>query len=65
MIRVAVAGAAGRMGQAACAAVEGAEDMQLTAHVDPVLGTTTLSDVLAGTDRPDVVVDFTRPDTAL
>ncbi len=29
MIRVAVAGAAGRMGETVCAAVEGAEDMQL------------------------------------
>ncbi|MFI5004756.1 MAG: 4-hydroxy-tetrahydrodipicolinate reductase [Solirubrobacterales bacterium] len=64
MIRVAVAGAAGRMGEAVCAAVEGAEDMQLAGRVDPVLGTI-LADLLAGADRPDVVVDFTRPDTAL
>jgi 4-hydroxy-tetrahydrodipicolinate reductase len=60
-LRVAVAGAAGRMGQAVCAAVEGAEDMQLTGRADPALGTA-LSDVLA---NADVVVDFTRPDTAL
>ena len=60
-IRVAVAGAAGRMGQAVCAAVEGAEDMTLTGRADPALGTS-LGDVLAGAD---VVVDFTRPDTAL
>ena len=39
MIRVAVAGAAGRMGQAVCAAVEGAEDMELTGRADPALGT--------------------------
>ena len=61
MIRVAVAGAAGRMGQAVVAAVEDAEDMQLTGKADPALGTP-LADVL---DDADVVVDFTRPDTAL
>jgi 4-hydroxy-tetrahydrodipicolinate reductase len=61
VIRVAVAGAAGRMGQAVVAAVEGAEDMQLTGTADPALGTT-LADVLGDAD---VVVDFTRPDTAL
>jgi len=61
MIRVAVAGAAGRMGQTVCAAVEGAEDMELTGRADPVLGVT-LAEVL---DDADVVVDFTRPDTAL
>jgi 4-hydroxy-tetrahydrodipicolinate reductase len=61
VISVAVAGAAGRMGQAVVAAVEGAGDMQLTGRADPALGTT-LADVLADAD---VVVDFTRPDTAL
>ena len=61
MIRVAVAGAAGRMGATVCEAVEGAEDMELTGRADPALGTT-LADVL---DDADVVVDFTRPDTAL
>ena len=61
MIRVAVAGAAGRMGQTVCAAVEGADDMELTGRADPALGTT-LADVLGDAD---VVVDFTRPDTAL
>ena len=60
-IRVAVAGAAGRMGQAVVAAVEGAGDMQLTGRADPALGTA-LADVLGDAD---VVVDFTRPDTAL
>ena len=38
-IRVAVAGAAGRMGQTVCAAVEGADDMELTGRADPALGT--------------------------
>ncbi|MFP5364717.1 MAG: 4-hydroxy-tetrahydrodipicolinate reductase [Thermoleophilia bacterium] len=61
MIRVAVAGAAGRMGRAVVAAVESAEDMQLTGRADPALATT-LADVLPDAD---VVVDFTRPDTAL
>jgi 4-hydroxy-tetrahydrodipicolinate reductase len=61
VIRVAVAGAAGRMGQAVVAAVEGAGDMQLIGTADPALGTT-LADVLGDAD---VVVDFTRPDTAL
>ncbi len=61
MIRVAVAGAAGRMGQAVVAAVEGAGDMQLTGTADPALSTS-LADVL---DDADVVVDFTQPDTAL
>ncbi|HEY4451425.1 MAG TPA: dihydrodipicolinate reductase C-terminal domain-containing protein [Solirubrobacteraceae bacterium] len=61
MIRVAVAGAAGRMGQTVCSAVEGAEDMQLVGRADPLLDTA-LEQVLA---EADVVVDFTRPDTAL
>ena len=61
MIRVAVAGAAGRMGQAVVAAVEGADDMQLSGRADPSLGTA-LADVLGDAD---VVVDFTQPDTAL
>lgn len=61
MIRVAVSGAAGKMGQAVVAAVNGADDMELTGQADPALGTA-LEDVL---DGADVVVDFTRPDTAL
>ena len=61
MIAVAVAGAAGKMGQTVCAAVEGAPDMELVGRADPALGTT-LAEVL---EAADVVVDFTRPDTAL
>ena len=61
MIRVAVAGAAGRMGQMVCAAVDGADDLTLTGRADPVLDTA-VADVLADAD---VLVDFTRPDTAL
>jgi 4-hydroxy-tetrahydrodipicolinate reductase len=64
MIRVAVAGAAGRMGETVCAAVEGAQDMELVGRADPRLQTT-LEDVLTGPAPPEVVVDFTRPDTAL
>jgi 4-hydroxy-tetrahydrodipicolinate reductase len=61
MIRVAVAGAAGRMGEAVCTAVEGAPDMELVGRADPLLGTT-LQEVLP---KAEVVVDFTRPDVAL
>ncbi len=61
MIRVAVAGAAGRMGQAACAAVDGAADMELTGRADPALGVA-LADVI---EDADVVIDFTAPDSAL
>jgi 4-hydroxy-tetrahydrodipicolinate reductase len=61
MIRVAVCGAAGRMGETVCEAVEGAQDMELVGRVDPLLHTT-LAEVLPGAD---VVVDFTQPDSAL
>ena len=37
MIRVGVSGAAGRMGQAVCEAVEGADDMELVGRADPSL----------------------------
>jgi 4-hydroxy-tetrahydrodipicolinate reductase len=61
MINVAVSGAAGRMGQTVCEAVEGAEDMALVGRADPLLETS-LADVLPDAD---VVVDFTTPDSAL
>ena len=61
MIRVAVAGAAGRMGRMVCDAVSGADDLSLTGQADPLLNTS-VSDVLGDAD---VLVDFTRPDTAL
>ena len=60
-IRVGVSGAAGRMGQTVCTAVEEAADMTLSGRADPALGVA-LADILADCD---VVVDFTRPDTAL
>jgi 4-hydroxy-tetrahydrodipicolinate reductase len=61
MIRVAVSGAAGRMGQAVCETVEGAGDTELTAKADPALGVA-LQEVLG---EADVVVDFSTPETAL
>jgi 4-hydroxy-tetrahydrodipicolinate reductase len=61
MVRVAVAGAAGRMGQAVCAALDGAEDLELTGRADPALDVP-LADVLGDAD---VLVDFTRPDQAV
>jgi 4-hydroxy-tetrahydrodipicolinate reductase len=61
-LRVAVAGAAGRMGQTVCHAVQGADDMELVARADPALGTT-VAEALA--ERPDVLVDFTVPTTAV
>jgi 4-hydroxy-tetrahydrodipicolinate reductase len=61
MIRVAVAGAAGRMGECVCDAVQHAEGMQLVGRADPLLAIT-LAEVLADAQ---VLVDFTTPDTAL
>jgi 4-hydroxy-tetrahydrodipicolinate reductase len=61
-IRVAVAGAAGRMGETVCRAVTGAPDMKLVARADPALSAA-LADALAA--DPDVLVDFTVPSTAL
>lgn len=61
MMRVGVAGAAGRMGATVCDAVEGADDMTLAGRADPELGVA-LADILGDCD---VVVDFTIPDTAL
>jgi 4-hydroxy-tetrahydrodipicolinate reductase len=61
MINVAVSGAAGRMGQTVCSAVEGADDMALVGRADPLLQAA-LVDVLGDAD---VVVDFSTPDSAL
>lgn len=60
MIRVGVAGAAGRMGATTCEAVEAADGLELAARIDPELGVElpgALGDV-------DVVVDFTTPAAA-
>ena len=61
MIKVAVSGAAGRMGETVCHAVEGADDMELVGRADPQLDVA-LGDVLGDAD---VVVDFTTPDVGL
>ena len=61
VINVAVSGAAGRMGETVCRAVEGAGDMELVGRADPDLGVA-LEDVLGDAD---VVVDFTVPEAAL
>jgi 4-hydroxy-tetrahydrodipicolinate reductase len=60
LIKVAVSGAAGRMGQTVCDAVEHADDMALVGRADPLLETA-LADVLGDAD---VVVDFSVPDAA-
>jgi 4-hydroxy-tetrahydrodipicolinate reductase len=49
------------MGETVCRAVEAAENMELTGRADPVLDTP-LSAVL---EAAEVLVDFSRPDTAL
>jgi len=59
LIRVAVAGAAGRMGRTTCAAIEGADDLALVARAGRG---DALASALAGAD---VLVDFTRPDAVL
>jgi 4-hydroxy-tetrahydrodipicolinate reductase len=60
MIRVAVSGAAGRMGETACEAVESADDLELAGRADPALEAP-LADALGDSD---VMVDFTTPDAA-
>jgi 4-hydroxy-tetrahydrodipicolinate reductase len=59
-IKVVVSGAAGRMGEAACGAVEGADNMELVGRADPALDTS-INDVIGDAD---VMVDFTTPDAA-
>src|SRR6201999_2528194 len=61
MIGVGVSGAAGRMGEAVCEAVEEAEGLELAGRADPALGIE-LGEILGAAD---VVVDFTVPDVAL
>lgn len=59
-VRVAVSGAAGRMGSAACEAIDAAEGMELVGRADPSTG-----EELAGAiDSADVLVDLTTPDAA-
>jgi 4-hydroxy-tetrahydrodipicolinate reductase len=61
MINVAVSGAAGRMGQTVCDAVDAADDLSLVGRADPLLHTP-LFEVLGDAD---VVVDFSTPDSAV
>jgi 4-hydroxy-tetrahydrodipicolinate reductase len=61
LINVAVSGAAGRMGQTVCEAVEQEDDMALVGRADPLLDTA-LADVLGDAD---VVVDFSTPDATV
>lgn len=61
MIRVAVAGAAGRMGTTVCGAVEAAEGLELTGRADPSIGVG-VAEVLGDAD---VMVEFSTPDTSL
>jgi len=61
MINVAVSGAAGRMGQTVCGAIDAADDLSLVGRADPLLHTP-LQDVLGDAD---VVVDFSTPDAAV
>ena len=75
MIKVVVSGALGRMGTQVIAAVDGAADMQLVAGFDPFAsaGQTTgqagvpvytqLQEALQA-GKPEVLVDFSRPDAA-
>ena len=57
MIRVAVSGAAGRMGATVCRAVEAADGMELIGRADPSLGVS-VEDVLGDAD---VMVEFSTP----
>jgi 4-hydroxy-tetrahydrodipicolinate reductase len=61
LINVAVSGAAGRMGQTVCDAVERADDLALVGRADPLLNAS-LADVLGDAD---VVVDFSTPDATV
>ncbi|MGH2926508.1 MAG: 4-hydroxy-tetrahydrodipicolinate reductase [Solirubrobacterales bacterium] len=56
-----MSGAAGRMGETVCEAVEAAGDLELCGRADPALGTD-LADLLSDAD---VVVDFSTPKSAL
>ena len=59
-MRVAVVGAAGRMGHVVASAVVAAEDMELGPLVDVAGGESIATDVSAALTA-DVVVDFTHP----
>lgn len=60
MIRVGVLGANGKVGQAMCAAVEAADDLELVARVDQGDPLQTFVDT-----QTSVVIDFTHPDVVM
>jgi 4-hydroxy-tetrahydrodipicolinate reductase len=60
MTGVAVSGAAGRMGETVCEAVDGADDLKLVGRADPSLD----APLTAVLGEADVVVDFTTPEAA-
>lgn len=70
MIKVAVAGSSGRMGQAVVNAVQAADDLQLVCGIDPHPLDDAGFPVYASVDEAldaeevQVMVDFTRPDVA-
>ncbi len=76
-MKICIAGAGGRMGQALAEAVEGHDGLQLVAALDhpeasgvgkpvrPEAAVTVSADVEAAVARADVVVDFTRPEASL
>ncbi|HUW00957.1 MAG TPA: 4-hydroxy-tetrahydrodipicolinate reductase [Acidimicrobiales bacterium] len=59
-LKVGVVGAAGRMGQQTCAAVDEADDLELVARIDR-----TGSPADAAAADAEVVIDFTVPDAAM
>lgn len=67
MIRVAIAGSAGRMGTAVAQAVEAADDMEIACGIDPqgadaaFLVHRSLAEAIEA-EAIDVLVDFTQPD---
>lgn len=69
MIRVAVSGAAGRMGRLAAATVAAEDDLELTSAYAPLDVGETISGIAAVGDPAvvdcDVVVEFTNPDVVL
>lgn len=66
MIKVLVNGANGRMGKTVCEAVESDSELELVARVD-VFGDDVEKDLQTAIDKfkPEVMIDFTRPDVVL
>lgn len=63
-MRVAVVGAAGRMGALVSGAVDAAEDLTLGPLVDAAAGARITDDINTANDA-DVIVDFTRPEAVM